>query len=219
MSFKCAGSCSLCFQPLFQTTSASIFSSNSQSESLCSPKCWTMPPTKHSLAVHQDTFGTPGHMHRFILKPRPVRRPLSGFELSLTLLLLWPLRCSADITHYISHWDTLLWVTLGSPGHFEHTRRVWLKTLPVALCRSSTCKFDLFCEYCNWAERHFMSFILTLICYRICRFWRSNWEQRREGRERKSAGGGLFHQLSLKSCVVPHELKGMRLHQGNDWLR
>lgn len=74
-----------------------------------------------------------------------------------------------------------------------------------ALCCSSPCKFDLFYVFSNGANRHFMSFILTLICYHIHHLWRSNCEREREWR------GCLFHQLSLKSS------QRLNLHQENGW--
>lgn len=39
------------------------------------------------------------------------------------------------------------------------------------------------------------------------------------GMREAERGGDSFHQLSLKSCIQPHELKGMRLHQENEWIR
>lgn len=126
------------------------------------------------------------------------------------------------ITDCILHCETLLWATPSFPGYFEHARHASIihqsenasAVLTGALCCGGPCKFDLFYVYCNWANRHFMSFILTLICYHVRCFWRSNCEEGRQGREREW-GGYLFHQLSLKSCITPHELHGMRKCMNN----
>lgn len=42
--------------------------------------------------------------------------------------------------------------------------------------------------------------------------------ERERERQREGELWGYFNQLSLKSCITPHELKGMRLHQEiNEW--
>lgn len=138
------------------------------------------------------------------------------------MLPLWSLIWSAEITDCIPHCETLLWAMPSLPGYFEHARHVRIihqlenasAVLTVALCCNSPCKFDLFYVYSNWANRHFMSFILTLIRYHVRRFWRSNCEEGRQPTEREW-GGYLFHQLSLKSCITPHELNGMRKWMNN----
>lgn len=109
-----------------------------------------------------------------------------------TLLLHRPLRWLVEITDCIPHCETLLWGTLSLPGYLKHAHYVGIihqseytsAVLTVALCCSSSCKFDLSHVYCNWANRNFMSFISTLICYHICRFWRSNCEGGGGDRER-----------------------------------
>ena len=78
------------------------------------------------------------------------------------------------------HWDTLPRVMLSLQSLFwtrvscqynpligEKAKKTKKKTSAlqnVALVVAAPCKFDLSCEYCNWANRRFVSFISTLIC-------------------------------------------------------